>query len=716
MAGNPSSDANSPATSSPRPPPNRRRDKPQLSCFLCRRRKLKCDRQHPCTTCARRGFNCTYAAQQSNTPVPRNPAPRSAQPALQDRIQHLEDLVGSVIMRRGAQPARPAPAPAGGPFTPSTLGEDDGPWATTTTTAAEGGDEEDGEDEALLLQPELSSLKTSQDASPAYRDQSHWATVLDAIAGLKEGAGEGAGGPTSSLACEAEPSPDACQGIPDILLFAGCERISKDEIIAALPSRAEAGSLPVDHLISRCFEALQSVASVVHRGEFLKQYNEFWQNPHVTPIFWIGLLYSMLAIASQYQLQESHSTRERQQRALDRTGASYRYREKTVQCLVLGQYTKPKPWLIEAMIYYIATEYVARVECTFSLWLAVGVVVGVAMRMAYHRDPKHFKEISAFDVYHMDNGISAYLGMPRHPRNLLDTDFDANTTELPPSRSETEATPIIVHMSRMYGAVHDFVTSTRPSPYSHVLRLDQQLRETLDGLPPYCKPAAQDTMDSPNVIAQRIYIQMIYLKARLVLHKRFLTPLGGDGNVNGNGNGNGDQQQRYAYSRRTAVDTAMQLLRYQRVLDEETRPCASLYHIRWRLTSALYSDFLLATGVLCFHLQQQHDDGRAMMDHDGGRGDEIRQVVEKSRRIWMGHVSSDDTVVARRAIEAIDAVLPRTAAAATAGGGGGEQAVSSKGWEEPARAQSSVAGTDPPPDGTGGCCSGIIPCSLVLSR
>ena len=63
-----------PATQRPRPPPNRRRDKPQLSCNLCRRRKyvrlgidnnwlacwqpltghlarLKCDRNHPCSTC-----------------------------------------------------------------------------------------------------------------------------------------------------------------------------------------------------------------------------------------------------------------------------------------------------------------------------------------------------------------------------------------------------------------------------------------------------------------------------------------------------------------------------------------------------------------------------------------------------------------------------------------------------------------------------------------
>ncbi|KAK3934431.1 hypothetical protein QBC46DRAFT_399808 [Diplogelasinospora grovesii] len=76
----------------PRPPPNRRRDKPQLSCDLCRRRKYapslpffvlikrnwvsfhgpaltlciyrrRCDRSKPCGTCVRSGIprsGCTY--------------------------------------------------------------------------------------------------------------------------------------------------------------------------------------------------------------------------------------------------------------------------------------------------------------------------------------------------------------------------------------------------------------------------------------------------------------------------------------------------------------------------------------------------------------------------------------------------------------------------------------------------------------------------------
>ena len=86
-------------------PPSRRRDKPIVSCTLCRRRKLKCDRQQPCKTCVDRGLalSCTYVR---NVPAAQEPkAPHS----VHDRINQLEKLVTTLMSgKEVGSPATPA--------------------------------------------------------------------------------------------------------------------------------------------------------------------------------------------------------------------------------------------------------------------------------------------------------------------------------------------------------------------------------------------------------------------------------------------------------------------------------------------------------------------------------------------------------------------------------------------------------------------------------
>lgn len=50
----------------------RSRPRPTLSCLVCRRKKLRCDRSHPCDQCVRshRPDECSYAAQGSSSASP----------------------------------------------------------------------------------------------------------------------------------------------------------------------------------------------------------------------------------------------------------------------------------------------------------------------------------------------------------------------------------------------------------------------------------------------------------------------------------------------------------------------------------------------------------------------------------------------------------------------------------------------------------------------
>jgi hypothetical protein len=46
---------------------------PRMACALCRRRKLRCNRQLPCDSCTRLGFDCLYSEASRTPPAARRP-------------------------------------------------------------------------------------------------------------------------------------------------------------------------------------------------------------------------------------------------------------------------------------------------------------------------------------------------------------------------------------------------------------------------------------------------------------------------------------------------------------------------------------------------------------------------------------------------------------------------------------------------------------------
>ncbi|KFY16655.1 hypothetical protein V492_01183 [Pseudogymnoascus sp. VKM F-4246] len=85
-----------------------------VSCQFCRSKKLKCDRQHPCSNCSARGVTCqpvvrhkpqTPRGDQQQPPIPENVA-------ILARLKKLEDKVsamGNVSFLSGQSPQQPSP-------------------------------------------------------------------------------------------------------------------------------------------------------------------------------------------------------------------------------------------------------------------------------------------------------------------------------------------------------------------------------------------------------------------------------------------------------------------------------------------------------------------------------------------------------------------------------------------------------------------------------
>lgn len=398
---------------------------------------------------------------------------------------------------------------------------------------------------------------------------------------------------------------------------------------------------------------------------------------------WLGQLFAIMCLSIQFQqlvLAPDTPTPLIMSPGQDKELAIATFQAKSVECLILGRYTEGGPYVLETLILYFLSEIFPLKEVDVGIWMLVGTIVQVAMHMGYHRDAVHFpKNITPFAgemrrrvwsmVVQIDFSISAQLGLPRlvsqadttEPRNLADSDFDESTAELPPSRPQTEVTPILYTLAKLrilsVGIkISDLTTEPRTYPYSEFLHLDQQINEAMDSLPSSMKweGLSSSLTATPLVLIQRIWLNMCIQRLKVVLHKRFLAP-------------SSSEQQQYAYSRSTCLIAAMEILEFQHLIDEETRPDGRLYQIRWRVSTAVTQDFLLATSVLCLHLQtraQDHEQRPHPQPRYSLEGpevtlqDRIRQLLQASLHIWL-RLSADSTE-ARRAAAALRYVLRET--------------------------------------------------------
>lgn len=70
----------------------RRRQDP-VSCRLCRLKKLKCSRLHPCSNCTARGAECEFDSNQSVTSTRIQQDAEPSNSAILSRLQRLEDMI-----------------------------------------------------------------------------------------------------------------------------------------------------------------------------------------------------------------------------------------------------------------------------------------------------------------------------------------------------------------------------------------------------------------------------------------------------------------------------------------------------------------------------------------------------------------------------------------------------------------------------------------------
>ncbi|KAJ3939039.1 uncharacterized protein N0V96_011154 [Colletotrichum fioriniae] len=336
----------------------------------------------------------------------------------------------------------------------------------------------------------------------------------------------------------------------------------------------------------------------------------------------------------------------------------------------LDNYTTPGKYKVETMMLYFGSEYLRLADAQQSTAILMSIIVRLAMHSGMHRDPSHFKGMSVFEgemrkrlwtiVTEIDVLIAFQFGLPSNvqsqyfdtglPRNLHDRDFDEATVKLPPERpmTEVERTPVMytIVKSRLVVVFSDIVSrmASRSSPdYGEVLRLDERLERAHEEIPPVLRDrsftlSVEDTVD---LIMQRLWIELMYLKARIVLHRRYFTL--------------GRKDIRFAHSRFACINAATKILEIQFNVNEEYKPGGRLSRDRWFVSSLSTHDFLLADMMLCLELSHLlRPEGRNTIGIHIDK-EPLLSILQASRDIWKSN--RKDSSEAVRAFKILSRML-----------------------------------------------------------
>ena len=318
---------------------------------------------------------------------------------------------------------------------------------------------------------------------------------------------------------------------------------------------------------------------------------------------------------------------------------------------MLSNYAQPGPYTLETFLIYMEGEFVLSKDDQMNCYLIVGVAVRLAMRMGLHRDSDNVRgNITPYQgefrrrIWHLlvqiDLLVSFHIGLPsmvqaiksdtRIPLNLRDQDFDEDTTELPPSRPETEITGMSYtlakgRIARIFGKVAEQANLLTLPHYDEVMALDRELHQAFAAVPSLLRviPMELSITDSPQLLIQRLSLAVLFHKSRCVLHRKYLMKE--------------KENVEFSYSKKAGIDASMELLFIQSEAHEAVQPGGPLCKDLWFISTLSMHDLLLAGMIVYLSLIQESEgtDLRAgVLQAPNTQQTEMIRALERSYRIW----------------------------------------------------------------------------------
>lgn len=519
------------------------------ACTECRRRKLKCDRQLPCTSCSRRNVAtcCVYERDHEGLQGQHQYGSQA-----EARLEHLEQLVQELSQSHE-------------------LGAGHGNLTPHTSTQQ-------------WDRYEISS-------GPHHSGATHWSAMLEDIEELRTSLVE------YDDADGVDIDPGSNNGDATSLLFGASKPLSFKQVLAQyLPPRHR-----VDRLVSAYFRMRTVVAPFIHVAQFRRLYQLFWDNPSATSPLWTSILFSILDIATMTASVGSGIS------AVE-GGTADCFDMAAAHCLAVGEYYRPQRFAVEALVLYAQARCLISVDLAPDVGILFGTLVRLATLMGYHRDADGSRQrISAFEgemrrrtwslCMQLDMLVSFQLGLPsniqfptwdtRPPTNLLDSDFDEDTMQLPDARPMTEPTELLfcIVKHRLMAVVEKVIRHTLSAserPNDELEAIDKEIRNTYTDLPAIFqpRPMIDSVFDYSWIKVTRLCVNSIYQKCLCVLHRKYVTH---------------GRQDSLLVCYNAASDIVSRFLDTHK----EFEPGGQLETERWFMGSITWHDFLLGCMALC---------------------------------------------------------------------------------------------------------------------
>ncbi|TLD26423.1 hypothetical protein PspLS_05268 [Pyricularia sp. CBS 133598] len=636
----------------------------------------------------------------------------------QVRLQRLEDMVSELMGRAQGAGSSSGETPETAQSSSSASGPSPAPSASPASARA-GELHPQSLAGVVDMAPRAGEhLGGNQEGSTAttFIGATHWSAFLQQIRDLQgylehEMADDAPPPARTSRSPSPRPSSSGGRLETDFLLERRSSRVSTDEILDALPPRTECDKLLAAYF---CNDFLR--APMLHSVQFQRMYVAFWERPEAASVLWVSMLFSVLYMSSGVELARLASRGRgegavfppRDMEAWPEMVKLGALRDMAARCLVSGDYLKGPEYAVEALaLCSFMRLYSIDGETDPMLWAGVGTAIRLAQHLGYHRDPRHLSSTAAIGSRGQERpALSAFAGEMRRrtwyvleafdfllsfrygvptvihgddtdtegPTNLIDTDFDEDTTVLPAERPKTDPTPMlyICYKSKSIRLARRLVRHTirqqpQPQPqqqhgqqdaasspsYQQTMALDAELHAHYVNMPPSLRlvlPICEHAplTDTPPRIIHRVAADLMYHKSVCVLHRAYLT-CGGEGGR--------ATDPSFEYSRTACRASALRILKVQAEIEKEMRPGGRLHGEDYLLGGVVKHDFLLAATIMCLDLVESSSCGTTNLNEQLGK----LEVLEMSYGFWHSRRhSSRDAAYAVKVLGTIIAKVKRT--------------------------------------------------------
>ncbi|KAF9880388.1 hypothetical protein CkaCkLH20_02342 [Colletotrichum karsti] len=477
----------------------------ERSCNLCHRRKIRCDKKSPCSSCARGGFPCFYP--QAGQPIRRVRKTTIADVA--SRISDLEKtLVAGVgqsqqlFRGRESSATRETPAPAPAPSAST--------WTRPSTAPPSGSYAKSPGDEILVRKGTSSQYFDEVLISRVIEEEHDIQSVLTT--------------PRSEPAPQAAPSPFNPMGIlstPDL----------KQDLTQLLPPKWGAIELWRNYT-----DNIESCNKIIHRPTAEVLIYTAIDDPANAHLEALALMFAVFFVSTI--VLDANTV----QRIVgeDKPTALLRFKTGLEQAFAKADFLEhPSVKLLEALAIYLAALRIHNPGR--GLWTLNGLAIRAAQSIGLHRDGARFglspfeSEIRRRLWWHLvardgraseDYGIqnptsfSFPIGV-NYPSNLDDNDLYPEMKELPPPRpgwTQITLALINIQIARSWHQLAEIASEWKDKPVPESVRekIVNDLRDYAEGFLRHCNPVI------PHQRQTLLVARFIIRKVDLVTRQQWL--------------------------------------------------------------------------------------------------------------------------------------------------------------------------------------------------